>query len=172
MDKCTFTVATSENWKTADGEWKSVSDFHSIEIKGEKVKWLPKTLSKGDFVILTGRAVARNYVRADGQKDIWRCIDVERIEVGLFKADSMLLKSIRGEDGSYAPQVQYQQPVTPNLPQPPVPYQQSQSFTPKPIPQQYPDMPQQPQQPQHTQPAVNQYGQPIVGGTNYDFSPE
>jgi len=63
-----FSVATSESWKTKDGEWKENTQWHNVKIlNSAKVKYVMDRIVKGTKVYIEGQVEYRSWEK-DGQK--------------------------------------------------------------------------------------------------------
>lgn len=63
------TIATSERWKTRDGEAKEETQWHRVTITGEKMaEIVERYVTKGDMLCVTGKLVYREWTDKDGQK--------------------------------------------------------------------------------------------------------
>ena len=63
-----FSVATTENWNSKDGEKKSKTEWHKITIFGKQAENCSKYLSKGSKVYLEGKIVTRSWEDKEGKK--------------------------------------------------------------------------------------------------------
>ena len=63
----TFSLATSESWKSKDGERKDSTEWHKIVIYNEKlIEIVEKYAHKGSKVFIEGVIKTRKYTTADG----------------------------------------------------------------------------------------------------------
>lgn len=72
--KTTFTVATSENYKNASGEWEQKTDWHLCEL------WRERNISKGALITVEGQLKTDSWEK-DGQKFYKTYVRVQKIEV-------------------------------------------------------------------------------------------
>jgi single-strand DNA-binding protein len=63
-----FTLATNRNYKTADGENKSDSEFHNCVVWGNLAERVEKYLLKGKLIYAEGRLQTRVIEKEDGTK--------------------------------------------------------------------------------------------------------
>lgn len=63
-----FSVATSETWKTKDGEKKSETSWHRVELWRGVAEVAEKYLKKGSLVKIEGKIKYGEYVNKEGQK--------------------------------------------------------------------------------------------------------
>jgi single-strand DNA-binding protein len=61
-----FTVATNREWKGADGERKTATDWHNIEVWGKLAEISNQYLAKGRQVYVQGRLQTDKYDDKDG----------------------------------------------------------------------------------------------------------
>jgi len=59
--KVSFSLATSEKWKSQDGENKEKTEWHNIIVWGKQAEFAEKYLSKGRLVYIEGRIQTRTY---------------------------------------------------------------------------------------------------------------
>ena len=57
----TFTLATTEKWKDAEGRPAEATEWHRIVVYGPTVATVGKMLRKGDRVMVEGRIATRDY---------------------------------------------------------------------------------------------------------------
>ena len=63
-----FSVATTENWKNAQGEKQSKTEWHNIVVWGKQAEIAEKYLRKGKQVYIEGRIQYREYTDQAGVK--------------------------------------------------------------------------------------------------------
>ena len=51
---CTFTLATSDRYQGADGEWREDTEWHKIKLYGRSAERIAGQVKKGDRVYLKG----------------------------------------------------------------------------------------------------------------------
>jgi len=71
--KVSFSLATSEKWKSQDGENKEKTEWHNIIVWGKQAEFAEKYLSKGRLVYIEGRIQTRTY-EDNGKKYITEII--------------------------------------------------------------------------------------------------
>lgn len=62
-----LSVATTENYKDRNGDWKSVTDWHKVVMFGKNLDKLSARLSKGSRVFVDGKLKTESYEK-DGEK--------------------------------------------------------------------------------------------------------
>lgn len=65
--QASFSLATTEKYKTKSGEVKELTEWHSIVCNGTLAGIVEKTVTKGSFVIVKGKNKTRSYEK-DGVK--------------------------------------------------------------------------------------------------------
>ena len=63
-----FTLATNENYKNKDGDWQSITQWHTINAWGKLAELVQKLLVKGQEIVLEGRLVNQSYDSKSGEK--------------------------------------------------------------------------------------------------------
>ena len=63
-----FSLATTENWKDADGVKQSKTEWHSIVVWGKQAEVAEKYLRKGRQVMVEGRINYREFIDQAGTK--------------------------------------------------------------------------------------------------------
>lgn len=63
-----FSLATTENWKTPQGEKQSKTEWHNIVVWGKPAETAEKFLRKGKQVLVEGRIQYREYTDQAGVK--------------------------------------------------------------------------------------------------------
>ncbi|MBK9419147.1 MAG: single-stranded DNA-binding protein [Flavobacteriales bacterium] len=61
-------LATNENYKGADGEWKSDTQWHPVVVWGKQAERLATQVRKGSGLVVEGRLVHRRYETKEGEK--------------------------------------------------------------------------------------------------------
>lgn len=61
-------MATNENYKTASGEWKEETIWHSITAWEKLAERALQQLHKGSYIMLEGKLINRSYADAQGNK--------------------------------------------------------------------------------------------------------
>ncbi len=84
-----FSVATSRNRKTPEGEWVEETEWHNIVTWREQAERLNEQLQKGMKVYVEGRIQTRSWEGQDGQKRY-------RTEI---IADQVMILTPRSRDG-------------------------------------------------------------------------
>ena len=62
-----FSLATSEGYKNAKGEWVNTTTWHRIVLWNDMAKKAAEAVKKGSKVSLTGKINSRTYETKDGQ---------------------------------------------------------------------------------------------------------
>lgn len=81
--KCTFSVATDESWKDANGEWKKNTEWHNVVIWNEKLAAnVGQYVKKGDVVLVEGKSKTRSWEKDGVKKYITEVVadDVDLIQ--------------------------------------------------------------------------------------------
>lgn len=63
-----FSLATSKNVKSKDGEWESKTTWHNIVAWNGKAEHVVKNFDKGSFITVQGEIQSRSYDNKDGVK--------------------------------------------------------------------------------------------------------
>jgi single-strand DNA-binding protein len=63
-----FTLATNENYKNKNGDWQSITQWHTINAWGKLAELVQKLLVKGQEIVLEGRLVNQTYDNKNGEK--------------------------------------------------------------------------------------------------------
>lgn len=105
-----FSIATTENWTSKDGEKKEQTEWHRIVLWGKSAESLQPYLTKGKQIYVEGRLQTRSWEK-EGQKHYTTEVKADRIV--LLGGASRGERSDRGEGGgSYADPVRDQSPIT------------------------------------------------------------
>jgi single-strand DNA-binding protein len=65
-DVCTFSLATSDRYKSRDGEWKDKTEWHTIVVWGSQARACSQYLKKGSSAAVVGKIQYRSYEAKDG----------------------------------------------------------------------------------------------------------
>ncbi|MGB3467844.1 MAG: single-stranded DNA-binding protein [Cyclobacteriaceae bacterium] len=76
--KATFSLATNDRYKDAEGNSVEETHWHNIVAWGKKVDVIEQYLSKGSEVAVSGKLINRNY-EVDGQKRYVTEINVKEL---------------------------------------------------------------------------------------------
>lgn len=79
---CRFSIATSRNWKGADGEKKEETNFHNIVLWEKLAEIVSKYAAKGSLLMVEGRIQNRSYDDKEGKKRYITEIIGENIQLG------------------------------------------------------------------------------------------
>ena len=112
-----FSIATTESYKDANGEWQNQTEWHDIVVWRLQAEQAEKTLKKGSFVYIEGKLTHRKYTDKNG---------IERYATEVVAAMFRNLERAKGESNYFPSQepatTQYNRPnpeaVTPNLDNP------------------------------------------------------
>ena len=63
-----FTLATNENYKNKNGEWQSITQWHTINAWGKLAELVQKLLTKGQEIVVEGKLVNLSYEHKNGEK--------------------------------------------------------------------------------------------------------
>jgi len=77
-----LSVATSRNYRTANGESRSETTWHKIAVFGKTAEACCSHLQKGDLVSVEGRLSNREYEDKDGIKRFVTEIVAEKVDWG------------------------------------------------------------------------------------------
>jgi single-strand DNA-binding protein len=73
-----FSIATTENWTSKDGEKKEQTEWHKIVLWGKSAETLQPYLTKGKQIYVEGRLQTRMWEK-DGQKHYTTEVKADRI---------------------------------------------------------------------------------------------
>ena len=76
-----FSIATTDNYKNAKGEWEKETQWHNLVAWGPIATRVEKILSKGTEVAIEGKLIHRNYEDAKGGKHYVSEIQVSDITI-------------------------------------------------------------------------------------------
>ncbi len=76
-----FSLATSESYRTKDGEWASNTSWHRIVLWNENATKAAEEIKKGSRVSLSGKLNYRTYQTNNGEKRMATEIIVNQFEV-------------------------------------------------------------------------------------------
>jgi single-strand DNA-binding protein len=99
VSRCT--VATSENYKDKDGEWKTLTEWHNVVIW----KKLPESIKKGSMVFVEGSVKTRSYKDKDGVDKYTTEINAQILR-GLEKAPASKAPGAAPIEGAAPPQTE------------------------------------------------------------------
>ena len=88
-----FSLATSEKFKNASGEWEEKTEWHNVVLWGRQAEIAGEYLAKGKTVYIEGRLQTRKWQDKDG-RDRWSTEVV---------GDRMQMLGGRGGEGGGAP---------------------------------------------------------------------
>lgn len=71
-----FSLATNERYKSKDGEWQDVTQWHNITAWGKTADLIAKLLNKGQEVVVEGRLINNTYETKEGEKRYGTSIEV------------------------------------------------------------------------------------------------
>ena len=63
-----LSLATNEAYKDKNGEWKEITQWHTINAWGKTGELMNKKLTKGQKVLIEGRLVNQSYESKNGEK--------------------------------------------------------------------------------------------------------
>jgi single-strand DNA-binding protein len=104
-----FSIATTENWTSKDGEKHEQTEWHRIVLWGKQAETLQPYLVKGKQIFVEGRLQTRQWEK-EGQKHYTTEVKADRIVLlgGGRGAD----RGDRAEGGAYQDPVKEASPVT------------------------------------------------------------
>ncbi|MFM6935083.1 MAG: single-stranded DNA-binding protein [Flavobacteriales bacterium] len=82
-----FTLATNENYKNKNGEWQSITQWHTINAWGKLADLVQKLLMKGQEIIVEGKLVNQSYENKNGEKRFNTIIEASEFLVLTPKAE-------------------------------------------------------------------------------------
>jgi single-strand DNA-binding protein len=71
-----FSLATNESYKTKEGEWQDVTQWHNITAWGKTADRIAKLLNKGQEVVVEGKLVNNSYETKEGEKRYGTVIEI------------------------------------------------------------------------------------------------
>jgi single-strand DNA-binding protein len=71
-----FALATNESYKTKEGEWQEVTQWHNITAWGKTADRISKVLNKGQEVVVEGKLVNNSYETKEGEKRYGTVIEI------------------------------------------------------------------------------------------------
>jgi single-strand DNA-binding protein len=71
-----FALATNESYKTKEGEWQEVTQWHNITAWGKTADRISKLLNKGQEVVVEGKLVNNSYETKEGEKRYGTVIEI------------------------------------------------------------------------------------------------
>lgn len=104
-----FSIATTENWTSKDGEKHEQTEWHRIVLWGKQAETLQPYLTKGKQIFVEGRLQTRQWEK-DGQKHYTTEIKADRIV--LLGGGRGSERGERGEMGAYQDPMKEPAPVT------------------------------------------------------------
>ncbi|RYD88871.1 MAG: single-stranded DNA-binding protein [Sphingobacteriales bacterium] len=66
--KASFSMATSESYRNAQGEKITETQWHNVVAWGKLAETAEKVLSKGKEIVIEGKLINRSYTDKEGQK--------------------------------------------------------------------------------------------------------
>jgi single-strand DNA-binding protein len=105
-----FSIATTENWTSKDGEKHEQTEWHRIVLWGKQAETLQPYLTKGKQIFVEGRLQTRQWEK-DNQKHYTTEIKADRI-VLLGGGGRGGERSERGDSGGYQDPMKEPAPVT------------------------------------------------------------
>ncbi|MBL7813169.1 MAG: single-stranded DNA-binding protein [Bacteroidetes bacterium] len=70
-----LSLATTERYKTANGDWVENTDWHKLVVWGNDAAMVEKYVTRGAKLAIEGRLTQRDYVAKDGSKryvtEVW-----------------------------------------------------------------------------------------------------
>jgi single-strand DNA-binding protein len=105
-----FSIATTENWTSKDGEKKEQTEWHKIVLWGKSAETLQPYLTKGKQIYVEGRLQTRTWEK-DGQKHYTTEVKADRIVLLGSRGGERSERS--SESGApYADPMRDQNPIT------------------------------------------------------------
>jgi single-strand DNA-binding protein len=82
-----FTLATNENYKNKNGDWQSITQWHTINAWGKLAELVQKILTKGQEIAVEGRLVNQSYDNKNGEKRFTTIVEASEFLVLTPKAE-------------------------------------------------------------------------------------
>ncbi|MFZ9587544.1 MAG: single-stranded DNA-binding protein [Crocinitomicaceae bacterium] len=82
-----FTLATNENYKNKNGEWQSITQWHTINAWGKLAELVQKLLTKGQEIVVEGKLVNQSYENKNGEKRFTTIVEATEFLVLTTKAE-------------------------------------------------------------------------------------
>ena len=82
-----FTLATNENYKNNNGEWQSITQWHTINAWGKLAELVQKLLTKGQEIVVEGKLVNQSYENKNGEKRFTTIVEATEFLVLTTKAE-------------------------------------------------------------------------------------
>jgi single-strand DNA-binding protein len=98
-----FSLATSDSYKDASGEWQNQTEWHNIVVWRDLAERAEKSIKKGGLVYVEGKLTHRKYTDKNG---------VERIATDVVANTFRILEKREGGGGLREAQFPTQEPVT------------------------------------------------------------
>ncbi|PSK88156.1 single-stranded DNA-binding protein [Taibaiella chishuiensis] len=100
-------IATNESYKTASGDWKDETMWHSVTAWEKLAERIEQRLHKGSFVMVEGKLVNRTFTDANGMKKYYTevrannimLLDKKQAEQGEPAANESAPAMAEGDDG-------------------------------------------------------------------------
>lgn len=100
-------IATNESYKTASGDWKDETMWHSVTAWEKLAERIEQRLHKGSFVMVEGKLVNRTFTDANGMKKYYTevrannimVLDKKQAEQGEPAANESAPAMAEGDDG-------------------------------------------------------------------------
>ena len=97
-----FSVATTENWNSKDGEKKSKTEWHKITVFGKQAENCSKYLSKGSKVYVEGKITTRSWEDKEGKKRYTTEINANTVQfLSNNKDTNSALQDAHGKQAEY-----------------------------------------------------------------------
>ncbi len=71
-----FSLATNESYKSKDGEWQEITQWHNLTAWGRTAERVAEVLNKGSEVLVEGRIVNNSYETKEGEKRFGTNIEI------------------------------------------------------------------------------------------------
>ena len=106
-----FSIATTENWTSKEGEKKEQTEWHRIVLWGKSAESLQPYLTKGKQIYVEGRLQTRNWEK-DGQKHYTTEVKADRIVLLGGGGRGGAERSVDRAEGTYADPLKEPAPIT------------------------------------------------------------
>ena len=81
-----FTLATNENYRNKNGEWQSITQWHTINAWGKLAELVQTLLTKGQEIFVEGRLVNQSYENKSGEKRFSTVVEISEFLLLMPKA--------------------------------------------------------------------------------------
>ncbi len=76
-----FSMATNENWKDTNGEWKTSTEWTNVVVWGKRAESFAERLLKGTYVLVEGKKKTRSYENKEGRTVYITELEAAKIDI-------------------------------------------------------------------------------------------